>query len=98
MLRMYLLIGVEEATHAGMHEPKIHSSALVKTSWLRLIRTSTGKEINKVDSFAYFLSVTFALWSLSAFKTTETELNAMAAPATQGAKSPEAAIGIPMEL
>lgn len=34
----------------------------------------------------------------NAFNTTDTELNAIAAPATQGANSPAAAIGIPIEL
>lgn len=37
-------------------------------------------------------------FNLSEFVTTETELNAMAAPAIQGARSPRAAIGMPIEL
>lgn len=40
----------------------------------------------------------FKRFKRNAFKTTETELNAIAAPATQGANNPNAATGIPMIL
>ncbi len=45
--------------------------------------------------FYYF---NFTLCNRNAFNTTDTELNAIAAPATQGAKKPNAAIGIPKPL
>lgn len=45
-----------------------------------------------------FLQSSFTFCSLSAFRTTETELNAIAAPAIHGAKSPTAANGMPMLL
>ena len=44
-----------------------------------------------------YLSI-FTFWSLKAFSTTETELNAIAAPATQGARKHDAAIGMPIVL
>src|SRR5690606_17914382 len=44
----------------------------------------------------YFYNLT--LFNRSAFVTTLTELNAIAAPATQGASNPIAAIGIPAVL
>lgn len=40
----------------------------------------------------------FTFCNRNALRTTETELNAMAAPASQGARKPRAAIGIPSEL
>ena len=46
-------------------------------------------------AFTYF---NFTLCNRNAFNTTDTELNAIAAPATQGAKKPNAAIGIPKPL
>lgn len=44
----------------------------------------------------YLLNLTRC--SRSAFMTTDTELNAIAAPASHGAKNPAAAIGMPTEL
>ncbi len=44
----------------------------------------------------YFSNLT--LCSRSEFMTTETELNAIAAPASHGASNPAAAIGMPREL
>jgi len=41
---------------------------------------------------------TFTRCNRKAFSTTETELNAIAAPATHGARKPAAAIGMPSEL
>lgn len=41
---------------------------------------------------------TFVRCKRRALSTTDTELNAMAAPATHGASKPIAAIGIPIEL
>ncbi len=43
-------------------------------------------------------SLNFTRCKRNAFSTTDTELNAIAAPATQGASNPAAAIGIPIEL
>lgn len=43
-------------------------------------------------------SLNLTLCKRNAFNTTDTELNAIAAPATHGARSPAAAIGIPTEL
>ncbi len=40
----------------------------------------------------------FTRCSLNAFNTTDTELKAMAAPATHGARSPAAAMGMPIVL
>ena len=45
---------------------------------------------------AYLFNLTRC--SRSAFMTTDTELNAIAAPASHGAKNPAAAIGMPTEL
>ena len=46
----------------------------------------------------YPMIYNFTRCSLNAFNTTETELKAIAAPATHGARKPSAAIGIPMTL
>ncbi len=45
-----------------------------------------------------YQSLNFTRCSLRAFRTTDTELNAIAAPATHGARKPAAAIGMPTEL
>lgn len=47
-------------------------------------------------SLSYFAN--FTRCNRKAFNTTDTELNAIAAPATQGASSPNAAIGMPSVL
>lgn len=49
-----------------------------------------------IDLHFYYFN--FTLCNRNAFNTTDTELNAIAAPATQGAKKPNAAIGIPNPL
>lgn len=49
------------------------------------------------NSYPFFY-YNFTFCNRNAFNTTETELNAIAAPASQGAKKPTAATGIPTEL
>lgn len=67
-----------------------------------ILRFSTKKLI--LSSITYslngylFISYHLILCKRRAFKTTDTELKAMAAPANQGAKNPNAAIGMPSEL
>jgi hypothetical protein len=54
---------------------------------------NTAERIRDVNQ-----SLNLTLCKRNAFSTTDTELNAIAAPATHGASNPAAAIGIPTEL
>ena len=82
-----------EAIVAGI---PIHSEYCGLFSGLPKALVKRIRRIHLFNIYSYFSNLT--LCKRKAFNTTDTELNAIAAPATQGASNPIAAIGIPTVL